>query len=306
MVSFEEKRCAQHLKRKKMSSLILNKVGINLTDVEKLRVSDYVIKHIHPEDRNEIRKHDHFICTYEALGKPHKRTTHRFGVYLNGILVAANAFGTPNNFSNLLGKDYRDNEKQLVRGALSAACTQNVGSSLTKFAIDYISEHTEFKYFTAFSDPLFYELGKIYMATNWIFLGGNFGTRLMLRDPKRPDKGWFSDREARKLSNWKRLCREKLNTKWLPKWNDKGRVLWAEMPIGLEESLRLSCRSYIAKCEQIKPLPKYKWCYIKGKDKRETKNLKKKFAENNPELVQSDGSLGRSYPREEQRGQAIR
>jgi hypothetical protein len=210
-------------------------------------------------------------------------------------------FATPNAFSYLLGKENRDKEKLIARGATSAIAFKHLGSALNAFAINWMSKNTEFRVFTAYSDPEAGELGTIYKSLNFIFLGSNFGTKILLFDPERPEKGWFSDREARKLSSYKRIAK-KMGLQWQNSWSLNGSIRWENMREDVALSLKTEVKNYIQKCEKRTPSKKLKWVYIRGKDKRETKHLLKIFKEVNPKLIQKDGKIGFPYPKEELRG----
>ena len=72
-----------------------------------------------------------------------------------------------------------------------------------------------------------------------------------------------------------------LALKWKPNWD----LMKNKYP-GLKERLEAERDKYMDFCEDAKreTLPKHKYIYILGKDKRETKYLKKLFFENNPKL----------------------
>jgi hypothetical protein len=296
-----ERTCEQFIKKTQNAAKSFEEVGLTSEQAAFLKLSDFVFKTVDQDDRVMMKKINQFICDNEYLGKPHKRTTHAFVALYKEFLVGVITFSTPNSFSYLLGRENRDLEKLISRGATSAVGCKNLGSMLNSYALNWMVQNTEFRVFTAYSDPEARELGTIYKALNFIYLGRTFGTRLLLRDPDRIEKGWFSDREARKLSNYKRLAK-KIEIKWQYEWSAEGKINWKLMPVEIEQKLRQECKSYIEKCEKRVPALKAKWLYIKGRDKRETKQLIKKFKANNPKLIQPNGDLGFPYPLEETRG----
>ena len=296
----EQKVCTQFIKKMENAEKCLTAAGLNSADVQKLRVANYEFISVPDDDVESKRQINRFIVENEHLGKPHKRTTHRFVAKYRGHLAGVVTFSTPNSFSHILGKDNRDKEKLISRGATSAIACKNLGSALNAFAIDWMVQNTEFRIFTAYSDPEASELGTIYKALNFIFLGTTYGTRILLKDPIRPEKGWFSDREARKLSSYKRLAK-KAGIKWESHWNSDWHIHWDLMPSEIEDKLKSLCREFIKSCEWRKPPRKSKWVFIKGRTRKETQKYLNLFKKLNPQMIHGN-KLGMAYPSELLRG----
>ena len=99
------------------------------------------------------------------------RPTHRFTATFKGQLAGVVVMATPNSFSNLLGPDSRHQEKLISRGACISWSPKNLGSALVIFSVRCMAKHTAFRIFTAYSDTEARELGTIYQACNFIYLG---------------------------------------------------------------------------------------------------------------------------------------
>ena len=112
----------------------------------------------------------------------------------NSALAGVVIMATPNAFSHLLGKENRDLEKLVARGASIGWAPKNLGSWIVSKSVKWMVRNTDFRIFTAYSDPEAKELGTIYQAMNWIYLGQTSGTAKQYLDPAKPNKGWFSDR----------------------------------------------------------------------------------------------------------------
>jgi len=296
-----ENVCEQFKRKSSNAEKALSEIGLCLSDVKNLRVSDYKLEYV---DRNDIELKNRvntFICENEYLQKPHKRTTHTFVAKYKNTLAGVVTFSTPNSFSNILGYENRHLEKLISRGATSAIGCKNLGSALNAFALKWMVTNTEFRFFTAYSDPEANELGTIYKALNFIFLGSKFGTNILLFDPKRPNKGWFSDREVRKLYSYKRFA-FRLGYAWENNWNSKWKINWNHIPTEISKNLRDECKRYISSCVRRRPAKKLKWLYIKGRTTAETKYLQDAFKAKNPKMVQENGMLGFPYPAESMRG----
>jgi len=145
------------------------------------------------------------------------------------------------------------------------------------WSINYLVQNTQYRLFTAYSDPEAYELGTIYQACNFIYLGKQSG-----RQTKYLDNGkWVSDRKFRSVASYKRYAKE-AGFQWGKDWSVHRRMQWENIPEPVVEHLRAESKIKMAQCEVQKVEPKHKYCYIKGRTKKETRELKKLFYELNP------------------------
>jgi excisionase family DNA binding protein len=212
------------------------------------------------------------------------RPTHRFIASYKSILAGVIVMATPNSFSNLLGKENRHLEKLISRGACISWSPKNLGSALIMFAVRWVVQNTEFRFFTAYSDTEARELGTIYQACNFIYLGQNSGARFEYFDPLHPERGWFSDRLFRKHSQIRRYARE-LGINWNTGWSTRDKTHWDQIPSVTAERIKSQMKKHQARCK-VRTLPaKHKYVYILGRTKQETKHLKNIFARGKPELT---------------------
>jgi len=249
-----------------------------------------------------------FIHAHEWLGKMPNRPTHRFTARLkkNNALAGVVVMAVPNTFSNLLGKEHSDKEKLISRGACISWSPKNLGSWLIMKSIKWMAKNTKFRYFTAYSDPEAKELGTIYQACNFYYLGQGTGTIKQYYDPNKPKVGWFSDREFRKKSKYQKYAENlgitkeiwKLyQKKYSPNWNMiEGRIVeendpnsgvvekhfpkWTEYQ-NFKDDIKNEERAYKNSCKERHVMSKHKYVYILGASKKETKFYKKMFFENN-------------------------
>ena len=120
-----------------------------------------------------------------------------------------------------------------------------MGSWLVSRACKWMVQNTEFRVFEAYSDPLAKELGTIYQALNWTYLGQTSGTAKVYLDPKNKDRGWFSDRDFRKKSKYK-MYAEQLGIdkkKWdsyMGKWSPQ----WDKMPASTKKMIKDQEKKY--------------------------------------------------------------
>ncbi|MGI4991623.1 hypothetical protein ACRXCV_03290 [Halobacteriovorax sp. GFR7] len=280
-------KCEQIVRRQMHFEDDLEKFGLTPLDIMNLNKDEFEFRHIPLSDKIEVRKAKEFIKKYEYLRKLAQRNTHYFASYFKGEMVGVQVLSTPNMFSKILGEDTAKLEKVLSRGACNSISPPFLNSWQISKTIDWMSKNTESRLFYGYSDVYGAgERGIIYKASNFMYLGDNYGGKKALFDHSNPDKGIFSDREARKLAAYRRYANA-LGVSWDISWSESGRVNWGNIPDDVETDLRSSSRSYVASCEKIITPPKRKWLCIKGADRRETKSLLKRFYEVNPKFSPS-------------------
>ena len=259
-----------------------------------LRISDFEFAYVAKDQKDLCKEIREFIERHEWLAKLPNRPTHRFTARLkDGTLAGTIIMATPNAFSNLLGKENTNKEKLISRGACISWGPKNLGSWLIMSSIKWMVKNTDFRYFTAYSDPEAKELGTIYQACNFHYLGQTSGTSFQYLDPKHPEKGWFSDREFRKKSKYyKYAAALDISKETWKSWMKKYSPDWTLVPPNIKVQIKAEEKKYREGCTKRAVLAKHKYCYILGRGKKDTKSLLRKFAENSPNRQ----SL--SYPRE--------
>lgn len=281
---YNQSHCWQYNIRLKNLEEDLKAIDLSQEDINKLRVSDFEFKYIPKENKKTCLEIKQFIQRHEWLGKMPARPTHRFIATYKGHLAGVIVMATPNCFSNLLGKDKRDLEKLISRGACISWSPKNLGSALIMFSIRWMVKNTTFRFFTAYSDTEARELGTIYQACNFIYLGQNSGTRIEYFDPENSKRGWFSDRMFRMQSQIRKYARE-LNQTWDSSWSSNEKINWNEIPLEVRDKIKILSKIHKSRCLTRIPLRKHKYLYILGRTKTESTQLKNIFDENNPDLI---------------------
>lgn len=284
-------KCWQgHLRDMNLESDI-RECSLNAEEIKNLKVDDFYFSYVDKSDTESCSEIKTFIEKHEWLGKLQQRSTHRFVARLKSSdeLAGVVVMSTPNAFSNLLGRENKDKEKLISRGACISWGPKNLGSWLIMSSIRWMVDNTEFRYFTAYSDPEARELGTIYQACNFIYLGQTSGANKQYLDPDHPEKGWFSDREFRKRTKYKKYA-EKIG---IPKqqWESyMGRYSpnWDIVPEELKEKIKLKEKEYRDSCLSRTIPAKHKYVYILGRNKSETKKYRKMFQVNNPSKINLD------------------
>ena len=272
----------------------LKAIGMTQEEADLLKVGDFEFVYVPKEDKEGCREVKQFIERHEFLGKLQQRSTHRFCARLkkNNALAGVVIMSTPNTFSNLLGQENRDKEKLISRGACISWGPKNLGSWLISSSIRWMVKNTQFRYFTAYSDPEAKELGTIYQACNFTYLGQTSGGNRQYLDPSHPERGWFSDREFRKRGKYKRYAREigiadGVWEGYMKKYSPD----WSIIPEDIKKAIKAREKAYRDSCQSRQIPAKHKYVYILGATKSETKYYKRLFEEMNPNKVNLE------YPR---------
>jgi hypothetical protein len=269
---------------------VCEKINVTEEEIKNIKVEDLYFVYIDKEEKEKCQLVKEFIEKHEWLGKLPTRPTHRFAAFYKGYLAGVIVMATPNAFSNLLGKENRGLEKLISRGACISWSPKNLGSALIMFSIRWMVKNTEYRVFTAYSDTEAKELGTIYQACNFYYIGQNSGSTKTFFDKNRPHLGWFSDRNFRHRSYYKFYCKE-MGLKTEKEWFNGDKIRWDLMPEGVEKKIRDYSKYYQTICEVRSVSPKHKYVYVLGKSKTDTKILRKKFEEINKDKI-------KPYPKE--------
>jgi len=257
--------------------VMLNSFNINS---QELKIRDFTFEYIDNENKNMCKNVKKFIEKYEWLGKMPNRPTHRFIAKYNGILAGVIVMATPNSFSTYLGQTTKDIEKLISRGACASWTPKNLASSLLMWSIKWMVKNTKFRLFSAYSDTEAKEIGTIYQACNFYYIGQNFGSDKLFFDLNTPNIGWSSGRNFRKRSSYKKIAKEN-NIIWKDEWTKNYSIIWDNIPIDIKNILIDKTKEKINNCLVRKTIKKHKYIYILGADNRETKKLRKIFLDNN-------------------------
>jgi hypothetical protein len=256
-------------------------------EIDKLLINDFTFDYVDKSDFSQCKEIIEFIERYEWLGKMPIWITHRFVAREKStkIISCVVIMATPNSFSNVLGEENKNKEKLIARGASISWSPKNLGSWMIMKSIKWMVENTEFRFFSAYSDPEAKELGTIYQACNFYYLGQTFGNKHQYLDPENEERGWFGDTGFSYRSSIIRYAK-KLGIEWKEEWYGgkgkyKRKVKWSAIPDDIKESIKKERDRYRDSCIKRPTKPKHKYIYILGKNKRETKELRNLFKELN-------------------------
>ena len=275
--NYDKPWCYQYQKRLDTLQEDMEKYGWTQEDIDNISLDDFVFSYIDSaEDKKEATE---FIKRYEWLGTIGSFPTHWFTARYKGILGGVIIMGMPNAFSKLLGDETKNLERLIARGASASWCPFNLGSKFLMWAMKWMVENTRYRLFTCYSDPQANEIGSIYQGLNFFYLGQGSGTTVRCVNPYNPDK-IVTDRAFRARSFYKRYAKD-LGIEWQKNWNTDQCMLWDNVPDDIEEKLRDYSKEMYSKAKKISFPSKHKYAFVLGRDKRETKALRKKFLELN-------------------------
>ena len=274
--TYDKNHCWQYdirlSKEKEDREFIKNTFNIEIEDIS---IKDFEIRQItSKEDKQEAIE---FIKRYEWLGTITQYSTHYFGAYYKGVLGGVTIFSMPNAFSKLLGEDTKNLERLVSRGACASWTPRGHASHFLMSSIRHMVATTQYRLFTAYSDPTAKELGTIYQSTNWYYLGQKSGTTTRYVNPYTGKV--VSDRFFRQKTAYKKYAVE-LGIEWEKEWTGKSGVNWELVPDEIEKQLRDYSKKKQSESKAIEYPNKHKYAYVLGRSKLETKRLRKMLESN--------------------------
>ena len=278
---FDKDHCWQYEIR--LRNLERDLVESNLTkqQVENISVSNFTFKCLTSDDERESAKN--FIVKHEWLGNLSQFTTHWFGAYYHNdnaglfgenVLAGVILMNVPNSFSKMMGENTKDIERLISRGACVSWSPKNLASSFLMWCIKWMVKNTQFRLFTAYSDPMAKELGTIYQACNFYYLGNKFGAETRFYNPY--NGKIVSDRFFRQKTAFRKYAKE-LNIDWQKTWMVNGKIAWDNIPEEMRIKLKEFSKQKQKESKQVKTPSKHKYAMVLGATKSETKKLKKLF-----------------------------
>jgi len=291
---YDKAHCWQYEIRQQNLIQDLKRACLTTDQHKVLRINDFEFSYVDKTDKDQCGEIKRFIERHEWLGKLPIWLTHRFTARLkkNGALAGVIVMATPNAFSNVLGKENaKVIEKLISRGACISWSPKNLASWLLMKSIKWMVQNTQFRAFSAYSDPEAKELGTIYQACNFIYLGQKFGAGNQYLDPDNPKRGWFGSSGFADRSQIVRYAK-KLGIEWQQEWykmmgkkKNYRKVNWATIPEDISKQLKQERKAHQDRCQKRVSPTKHKYIYILGRTKKETKELHKRFEELNKSVV---------------------
>ncbi len=238
-------------------------------DHTKLKISDLVFSN--EKYTYEINK---FIERYEWLGKSGNYCRWVFTARYLGKLAGVVLINEPLSYSNLL-KDCSENYEALIqRGCSASWAPKNLGSSLIMFSLRWMVSNTTKRVFVGYADTRASEIGTIYQACNFEFLGNDFGSSYVYYNSKIKE-GFFSKQSLNRTSSFKKWCKEnkvEFKKEWIKENNFKD---ISKIPNNILEDWKNWKQCVIKESFKMTIPKKGKYVLILGKNKSNQKYLNK-------------------------------
>lgn len=233
-----------------------------------LKVADFTFQY-----EKFTKEHADFIKRYEWMGKigtqPKWTFTARYKNFLAGVVMIGEPDAFTNDFATAL-------QAQIKRGACASWAPKNLNSKLVMFAIRETVKISNKRAFYAYSDHEAGEIGTIYQACNFIYLGSSYGSdkQFVMKNGKKVSSRYFT-----RTSTVKRYMKElgiAIDKRW---FCEKMFLKTEKMPKEVVERIEKHRKKEISSCDKIKSALKGKYLCVLGVNKRETKKLVKQMNE---------------------------
>jgi hypothetical protein len=245
-----------------------------------LKIKDFNFKNVDNNDKFYNKKIKDFIEKYEWLGRMPNRPLYKFVCEYEGILAGVIIMSVPNAYSKYTGELNNNIEILISRGACISWSPKNLASAILSFSMKWVVNNTSYRIFSAYGDKEAKELGTIYQASNFYYLGDKFGSTKLYFDPMNPHRGWSSHRMFRKLSTIKKLLASE-NIKWDENWNMKTTIIYDKIPSDIIKIIYDKVMEFKKRCLIRNVVSKHKYVYVLGRGKLETRKLRKLFLQYN-------------------------
>ena len=226
-----------------------------------LKASEFVLNH-----EPFTKEHRDFIARYEWLGSVGFGVRWCFTARYHGMLAGVVLLSEPTAYSSFDMKI----EALIQRGACASWAPINLNSRLVMFACRWMVQNTDKRMFVAYSDPTAGEIGTIYQACNFDYLGNSYGAS---RGYKLESGRVVGDRYFTRTSAMKKWAKQ-LGIPWRKEWcKPNGFQDVHAIPENVLMALRSKASNEKNKLERVQVQLKGKYAILLGKNKTEQKKL---------------------------------
>lgn len=213
-------------------------------------------------------EHRIFIEKYEWLGNIGYNPKWVFTARYNNSLAGVVMIGEPTAPTRDMDKGV---QAQITRGACSSWAPKNLNSKLVMFAINWCAKNTNKKIFYAYSDHDAGEIGTIYQACNFIYLGATFGRHesYKLKNGKIVSSRYFY--KGSTICKYAKELGIEIKKEY---YKANGYLDIKALPKEDMEKIKQKAIEDRGNSTMIPARPKGKYAIVLGKDSRETKKLR--------------------------------
>ena len=214
-----------------------------------------------------------FILKYEWLGTLGVYPKWCFTARYKGMLAGAIIMNEPTAYSKILGEETPKYEALIQRGATSSWAPKNLGSRLIRFACNWMVNNSEKRAFVAYGDPSAEEIGTIYQACGFDYLGQSFGNSVLYRHPQVKKGKIFSAQSLKRTSAFRRWCKHNSITPKKHWFKENQFKDLNAIPQTIKDRWNAYNRRIISESEQFLVGRKHKYVLVLGKDKTDQRTL---------------------------------
>lgn len=262
-------KCHQRVVKEKTLADDLRKLSF---DPSSAKLSDYVFSR---EDMIEEIKE--FLERYEWLRTVGVTAKWCFTMRLRGHLSGVQILNEPASYSRALGIRTPEWECLIQRGCTISWGHEHLGSRMLMQSIDWIVKNTGKRVFVGYADPRAGEVGVIYQACNFQYLGDSFGVKCRYRHPTYKKGKDFCEHSLRRTSVFKKWCRDNgipIEPSWI---KPNGFKDVKKIPSEIKKAWYDWGKGIIQEARKINVDQKGKYILIRGSDRRENRYLRSLF-----------------------------
>jgi len=267
--NYSPDKCHQRLMKEKEYKKDIEVLTFNPSDFS---IAEYTFSR---EDYSEKIKS--FIEKYEWLRSVGVFSKYNFVIRLQGEIAGVQILNEPTSYSKILGDNTPKWECLIQRGCTVSWAHPHLGSRLLMMSVNWMVRNTEKRLFIGYSDPSAGEIGTIYQACNFKYLGDKFGVPSKYIHPTYKDGKEFCEHSLKRTGVFKWWCRQngiKIESSWI---KPNGFKDIKEIPESIKRAWYNWGKEIISESKEIIQPLKGKYVLIKGKDKREQRYLESLF-----------------------------
>lgn len=263
------KKCHQKIMKEEKLEADLKNLSF---DPKTCPIDEYIFS---KEDfSDEIKE---FLKSYEWLKSVGVSSKWCFTMRLKGHLAGVQILNEPAAYSKLLDTVSMKLECLVQRGCTVSWAHQHLGSKMLMASVNWMVQNTEKRLFVGYADPAAAEVGIIYQATNFKYLGENFGGNCLYKHPTYRNGKEFSAHSLKRTSIFKAWCKQNsiaIESSWI---KSNGFKDLKQIPVDIKNSWYDWAKKLISESEKIKISLKGKYVLLRGRDRREHKILNSLF-----------------------------
>jgi hypothetical protein len=271
IIKGSQNKCHQKIMKEKCLKQDLKKIEFNPVE---FGINDY-----------EFQKEDisgeivNFLKSYEWLKSIGVYPKWCFSMRLKGYLAGIQILNEPTSYSKILGDETMKYECLIQRGCTISWAHEHLGSRMLMKSIDWMIKNSDKRLFIGYADPKAGEVGIIYQACNFLYLGNKFGVTEKYINPNYRNGKEFCAHSLKRTSVFKWWCRQngiQIEPSWMKSNGFKNLKV---IPIEIKNRWYDWGRQIIKESTFIPMSQKGKYILIRGKDRRENKYLMSLFKE---------------------------